>query len=58
MPIDAEKMMKMCYYLDEKICRLTKVKPDKSVRLGKAIIFISALEMTLKSAGISDALRS
>ena len=31
--------MKMCYYLDEKICRLTQVKPDKSFRLGKAIIF-------------------
>ena len=31
--------MKMCYYLDEKICRLTQVEPDKSFRLGKAIIF-------------------
>ena len=31
--------MKLSYYLDEKICRLTQVKPDKSFRPGNAIIF-------------------
>jgi len=39
MPINAEKMMKLCYYLNEKICWLTPVKQDKSFRLGKAILF-------------------